>query len=217
MATATLAEIDAALYTALSALQTDQTTGPTSTRPFALVARYSSDPGGGVSAGARGIVEACTQFPAALLRFDREESARDVNVVVGDHEDVTRCQWSVLIAVEDPRGPDEAVAATTASGVPGMLVLTGAVMSALNGLTVSQGTWHWRRIQHTRTYPRLVNSGVLLVYGMEFSAIRVAESTAPADTSVALTEIRGDVNLVDPPAPAPVTFTNPFETIRATP
>lgn len=208
MATATLAQLDAAIFAALGALQTDQTTGPTAGKPFALVGRY---------AGAftpRGVGSQCNaQYPAALLRWSDEFAERDVDITLaGDAEDRGRSLWTVLVVVEDPRAIDDGMAGAT--GVPGVFTLVDAVLGACNALIIA-GTWHERRLRYVRAAPSapLTDLGVTYAAEVTFEAARVAPAAATTDASVPLTSLVGDVNLSgfdNTGAP------DPFETFQAT-
>ena len=98
MSAATLASIELALYTALSGLLTNVTTGPTNARPFACVGRYAGP------VPPEGLAEAAAQYPCAMLRFDEDLSTRDVmGYGAASIEDRALSQFSVLVAVEDAR------------------------------------------------------------------------------------------------------------------
>ena len=199
---ATLAQVDAALYAALTALLTNVTTGPPDARPFALVARFVGD------LTADSLQEACAQYPACLLRFDGETSDRDISTVSGDSEERGRAQWTVFVAVADPRSPDDVIVG--ASGVPGALTLAGQVLSACNAL-LTAGLWRWRRIRYVDTRPALVRPGSAYVVALRFEALRAVEQATTTQTSVLLPSIRGDVNLTGTADPPP----DPFETFDA--
>src|SRR5690606_7289847 len=79
--TTTLSDTESAIYTALSALQINVTTGTTAARPFALVGRYAG------TLDEDKLREVVTQWPAALLAFGGESVTRTVSTLAGDSED----------------------------------------------------------------------------------------------------------------------------------
>lgn len=184
--TLSLADTDAALYTALSALQVNDSNGPTTVRPFAIVGRYAGP------LDDEGIREACAQYPAAMLAFGGEQVTRTVNTIGGDAEDRGLCRWTVYVAVEDVRAIDDGTVGAAAA--PGVYRLTDAVLGALSGLPLD-GAWFDRRLRCTGTREALTRRGVVYVYAVDFEAMRALPQVKPADTSVALVEIAGDVNL----------------------
>lgn len=186
---ATLADIDAALYTALSACQ--HTGTPSANLPFALVARYAgpTDP--------KSIREVVGQYPCALLRWEQGATTRTVDVVEGIDDTGTE-RWSVLTALEEPRDIDDAIASTNANA-PGALMLVERVMAVLNGLIID-GLWRDRRIRVTEYgVPELVTRGVVYVHATRFEARRELPQATPtvaqAGTAIDLDQIAGDVNL----------------------
>lgn len=198
---ATLAAIDAALYTALVA--TMHTGTATDALPFSLVARYAGE------VTEDRLREACAQFPCALLRADANAGTRTVDAYE-DVEDVGTESWTVLVGVEDPREIADAISATT-TGVPGILTLTERVMEVLNGL-ILDGTWIDRRVRCVAyNTPVLVDRGALYVYSLRFEVRRplpqVTPTTAQLGTGQTLTQIAGDVNLegTADAAPNPIT------------
>lgn len=185
---ATLAQIDAALFTALQALESGP---PTDTQPFALVGRYAG------RWTREGVVAQCAaQYPAALLRQDREEGRRTVDGVGYNSQDVGTARWTVLVVLQEPRAVDDAVQGAT--GVPGMLTLQGAVTGALNALVVT-GLWHGgRTVRYVRAadYEPLIHLGVAYAREVVFEAQRVVEDAAdPVESTQDLLGIDGDVNL----------------------
>lgn len=188
---ATLAQIDAALFTALSTLLTDVTTGPTDARPFALVGRYAG------RWTAEGVLAQCgALYPACLLRWPGEDAARTVQTQGYGGEDVGRGRWHVLVVLQEPRAIDDAVQG--AAGVPGALTLIGQVIGACNRLFVD-GLWQGRAVRYLRAgeYEPLVHLGVAYAYEVVFEALRETEAAdPPADDSVPLVGIDGDVNLL---------------------
>jgi len=120
MSAATLASIELALYTALSGLLTNVTTGPTTSRPFACVGRYAGP------VPPEGLAEAAAQYPCAMLRFDEDQSTRDVmGFGAASIEDRALSQFSVLVAVEDARATYDSSAAVTIPAVYSDINLVG--------------------------------------------------------------------------------------------
>jgi hypothetical protein len=213
MADTTLVTAEAALFAALTALQTTDPAGPTDAQPFALVGRYSGpvDP-------ETGIAEAAAQWPCALLRWNGETSTREVDTELEGVQDRAAASFDVLVGLEDPRSIDDAIAG--AAGVPGLLALVGAVIAACNGLaldlaTPASETLRLRRARYTGARNEWIRRGAVYVMAVGFEVLRAAETaTDPADTSPALT-VQADVNLLsgdttDVYAPQPIAqFTNP--------
>ena len=191
---ATLAAIDAALYAALTPLLTTATDGITDAKPFACVARVVGDMSRDT------LQQFGAAYPACLLRFDGESDARDVDVVSGASEEKGAAQWTVFVAVEDPRSPDDTIQGAT--GVPGALTLAGKVLGACNALALT-GLWRWRRVRYVDTRPALIALGSVYVLALRFEALRAVEQATTTQTSVALTSVRGDVNLIGTSDPAP--------------
>lgn len=184
--TTTLSDTDSAIYTALSALQINVTTGTTAARPFALVGRFA----GTLDEGS--IREVVTQWPAALLAFGGEAVTRTVSTLAGDSEDRGTVRWTVYVAAEDPRAIDDGVVGT--STAPGSYILTDAVLAVLNGLPLS-GAWFSRTLRTSGVREALIRRGVVYVYAIDFEAMRALPQVTPTDSSVTLGEIVGDVNL----------------------
>lgn len=184
--TLSLADADSAIYTALSALQINVTTGTTEARPFAAVGRYAGD------VSDEGIREAVTQYPAALLAFGGEQVTRTVNTIGGDAEDRGLCRWTVYVAAEDPRAIDDGTVGAAAA--PGVYRLTDSVLGVLSGLPLD-GAWFDRRLRAAGTREALIKRGVVYVYALDFEAARALPQATPTDTSVDLVDINGDVNL----------------------
>ena len=193
-----LASLDAALYAALTATQLVTASGPTVARPFALVGRYAGE------LSTVGIQETCAQYPAALLRYDGGASARTVDAIEGVDDTGTEA-WTVLVAVEEPREIDDAIAATSAQ-VPGALALIDAVLLALNGL-VFDDAWRDRRVRVAGYAPALIARGTVYVYGVRFEARRqlpqAPMTTAQAGNGQDLTSIVAETDLVGFDTPAP--------------
>ena len=186
--TVPLATADDALYTALSTLLTNDPNGPTEAHPFACVGRFAG------ALGENEIREVCSAYPAALLAFGGETTTRTVNTLAGDAEDRGVLGWTVYVAVEDPAAIDDGTIGTAAR--PGGLRLVDAVIGVLSGLLID-GAWMNRRLRCTGTREALIRRGVVYVYAIGFELLRALPEVTPADTSVDMTEIRGDVNRAD--------------------
>jgi len=184
--TTTLSDTDSAIYTALSALQINVTTGTTAARPFALVGRFAG------ALDEDSIREVVTQWPAALLAFGGESVTRTVSTLAGDSEDRGTVRWTVYVAAEDPRAIDDGVVGT--STAPGSYILTDAVLAALNGLPLS-GAWFSRTLRTSGVREALIRRGVVYVYAIDFEAMRALPQVTPPASSVTLADIRGDVNI----------------------
>lgn len=191
----TLADVDGLLYTALSGLLINVTTGTTEARPFATVGRYAG------SLDETSVREVVTQYPAALLAYEGETVTRTVNTLAGDAEDRGLNAWTVYVCVEDARAIDDGTVGSAAA--PGGLRLVDAVLGVLNGLLIAttgaqpQTAWMDRRLRCVGTREALIRRGVVYVYAVGFEAARALPQVTPADDSVELAEVRGDVNLVD--------------------
>lgn len=195
---ATLKDIDAALYAALAALQTDPGVAPTDAKPFALVARFDGE------FAPEQLAEFGAQYPLCALRWDDEASAREVDTIGPDSEDVARSGWTVLVAVEDPRAVDDALVG--ASGALGLFDLVSKVVGACNALYVSAGLWRGRAVRYVRTtrVPALTRKGVAYARAVTFEARRVAEDAAdPVVSTQDLLGVDGDVNLIPAQDAAP--------------
>lgn len=181
-----LADLEEDMFTALSALLTDQTTGPTAQRPLALVGRFAG------TLDENTITEVCAQYPAALLAYGGEQATRTVNTIGGDAEDRSLVRWTVYAAVEDVRAiEDGTVGISTA---PGGLRIVDAVLGVLSGLPLDDA-WFDRRLRSTGVREALIRRGTVYVYALDFEAMRALPQVTPADTSVPLVEVYGDVNL----------------------
>lgn len=191
----TLADVDGLLYTALSGLLINVTTGTTEARPFATVGRYAG------SLDETSVREVVTQYPAALLAYEGETVTRTVNTLAGDAEDRGLNAWTVYVCVEDARAIDDGTVGSAAA--PGGLRLVDAVLGVLNGLLIAttgaqpQTAWMDRRLRCVGTREALIRRGVVYVYAVGFEVARALPQVTPADDSVELAEVRGDVNLVD--------------------
>jgi len=191
----TLADVDGLLYTALSGLLINVNTGTTEARPFATVGRFAG------SLDETSVREVVTQYPAALLAYEGETVTRTVNTLAGDAEDRGLNAWTVYVCVEDARAIDDGTVGSATA--PGGLRLVDAVLGVLNGLLIvtagalPQTAWMDRRLRCVGTREALIRRGVVYVYAVSFEAARALPQVTPADDSVELIEVRGDVNLVD--------------------
>jgi hypothetical protein len=145
-----------------------------------------------------GLSEVCAQYPAALLRFDEETSARDVlGFGVESLNDRTLASFTVLVAVEDPRSTDDGIIGD--ANVPGALRCCEAVVAACNGLTFTDA--HQRlSTRYVSTRPLLVKRGSVYVYGVRFDAQRDAPVATSSEETAAGTlpdvePVAGDINL----------------------
>lgn len=180
----TLAQIDAATFTALSAGQHSGT--PSAAAPFALVGRFAGE------VDDKTIDEAAAQWPCAFLRFDGESDTSSVQVVDGSQEIASEAAWTVLVGVEDPRSIDAAISG--ASGVPGALTLVDRVQALCNGLILSDSL-RYRRLRCTGVTPALIRRGIVYVYAVRFVALRALPEVAPTNEEPVLTAVVGNVNL----------------------
>lgn len=188
--TLSLADVDDEIYTALSALLINVTTGTTAARPFACVGRFAG------ALDETSVREVVTQYPAALLCYEGETATSTVKTLAGDAEDRGLNAWTVYVCVEDARAIDDGTLGTTTA--PGGLRLVDSVLGVLNGLLIATATdtaWMDRRLRCVGTREALIRRGVVYVYAVSFEAARALPQVTPADDSVDLTEIRGDVNL----------------------
>lgn len=186
--TLSLADIDDALYTALSALVINVSTGTTAQRPFAMLGRFAGE------VDDKELREVCSQYPALLLAFAGEQSVRTVRTLAGDAEDRGTSSWVVYVCVEDPAAIDDATVGTVDR--PGGMRLVDAALGVLNGLLIP-GTWMNQRLRTAGAREVLIRRGTVYVWAIAFDVMRALPQVTPADTSVDLEEIAGDVNLED--------------------
>ena len=162
----------------------------TDTLPFAMAGRWC----GQITAEHGLSPEAMAQTPCVFLRWDGSSSAPDVLTLVGDAEDRVREQFTVFIAVDDPRGMDDILVG--GAGAIGIYTMLDRVETAVNGLIVAD-TLRNTRVRLADTRPFYAQSGRSYIAAMVFSAERAAASVTPPDTSVTLSTAQGDINLVD--------------------
>mgnify|MGYP003527058111 CR=1 FL=1 len=203
MANATLAEIDAALYTAIGALVLGP---PVAATPFAVAARDA----GPVSK--QGLSNVCReQYPAVMLRFDGETVARDILVWGAASEEVGDASWSVITVVEDPREVDDGMLGN--ANAPGALRLIDTALAAVNALNVAN-TYQGISLRAAETRPELIEDGVVYAYSTRLVARRVmpqATNPDPAAGLPLLGPMRGDINLESDPSAADVNPVVQFE------
>lgn len=185
MSDATLADIDATMYTALATLVA---TPATASKPFNSLIRFVGPvPGEGLPAA---------KFPCVALRFDEETSDFDVNTVA-DAESESVATWSALVQVADPQDIDRGIVGNgTGAGQTGILRLVVSVQGVLNALAID-GTYRGRRLKYLGTRPEQVVRNGIYVYAVRFAARLLPPLAATPDDSHDLDEVRGDVNLED--------------------
>ncbi len=191
MTIATLADVDAAMYTALSALVA---TPPDATHPFASVIRFAGAvPPEGLPA---------PKFPCVALRFDDEVADFDVDVL-SDAESRSVATWSVLVQVDDPQDIDRGMVGNGAAlGRTGILRCLSAAVGACNGLRVD-GTYRGRLLKYVGARPEMVVRNGLYVYAARIAVRLYAPMATNANPyTTGLEEIAGNVNLEDTTDPA---------------
>lgn len=205
MANATLADIDAAMYTAISALVSGP---PVAATPFAVAARYA----GPVTKA--GLSNVCReQYPAVMLRFDGETIVRDIQTWAYS-EEVGEASWSVITVVEDPREVDEGMLGN--ANAPGALRLIDSALGAVNALLVTN-TYQGISLRAAETRPELIEEGVVYAYSTRIAARRVvpqADNPDPSTNLPLLNPMDGDINLIVDPSAADV---NPLVQFEAEP
>ena len=207
MANATLASIDSALYAALSALVSGP---PVEATPFAVCARYA----GPVTT--KGLSNVCReQYPAVLLRFDREPVTRDINTWGNTTEEVGDSSWSVVVVAEDPREIDDGVIGSTAA--PGALRLMDTALAAVNSLLITD-TYQGIPAAVTEVAPEMVIDGVVYAYAARLTVRRVmpqATNTDPAADLPYVQPMIGGIDLID--GQGDTDDVNPLVTFQADP
>jgi len=207
MPTATLADIDSALNTALVALVSGP---PTAATPFAVAARYA---GQVTKRGLSNVVR--EQYPAVLLRFDGEAITRDVLVWGAMSEEVGDASWSVIVVAEDPREVDEGMVGNAAT--PGALRLLDGALGAVNALVVAN-TYQGIALRAAETRPELVEEGVVYAFSARIVARRVVPQAVNPDPAAGLPYVQpvvGAENLIDGNGDA--TAVNPLVTFQSDP
>lgn len=137
----TLAVLDAAIYTALHALEHDGT--PTDARPFARVCR------GWLPINDTILQLLAPQTPGIILIWGRTKpqpvpGTETLLPEATQPESRSPEMWTALVVLEEPRDLDAAVQGAT--GSHGILTLLDAALAAVNGLVV-EGTWQGRRVR----------------------------------------------------------------------
>jgi hypothetical protein len=183
MAAATLDTIDAALFAQLATLLTTASPGG----PLAQVLRYAGTTGAdkGVPVAPQGVV------PAAMLALEGE----DYDVAVGHSGQhpalfVATSTWRVFVVTSELRGH---AAAVKGSATTGAYAIATAVAGALAGLVID-GLYRGGGVTLRGLRPVHVKPGQY-VYLLRLEAARAIEAVTPADDSVDLEGIDGDVNL----------------------
>jgi hypothetical protein len=186
---ATLAAIDAALLTALTALLHSGTA--TDAQPFAAVVR------GWPPLDTKLLEILVGQTPGVILSWGRvkPQLVPNTDTILGTPQPEARSPetWTALVVLEEPREVDDATQGVT--GLPGMFPLVDAVLGAVQGLAVA-GTWQGRRVRVAEYGPAPTLSRRGEVYVAE--VVIVAERTTPHVTDAApagstpLEEIQGN-------------------------
>lgn len=193
MPNATLATIDAALYSAISPLVSGP---PVAATPFAVAARYA----GPVTK--QGLSNVCReQYPAVMLRFDGETITRDIQTWAYS-EEVGEASWSVITVVEDPREVDEGMYGD--ANAPGALRLIDAALDAVNAL-LAANTYQGISLRAAETRPELIEEGVVYAYSTRIAARRVigqADNPDPAADLPLLNPMDGAINVINDLVPA---------------
>jgi len=184
---ADLDDVDDGLYTALSALQRDDAHPA---RPFALVTRFT----GQVVMTPGGITlqrEAVGRLPAVLWQWVGEDTATQVQTLLGARDDYGTVQWVAWVIVQDTRGSTKQMKGAT--NTPGVHALNDAVIGAVNGLA-DEDFFRAHRVRYARARSFIAERGVHITQ-ITVEARRAIPQITPTVTSVVLADIRGDVNL----------------------
>ena len=121
----TLADVDGLLYTALSGLLINVTTGTTEARPFATVGRYAGSlDETSVRAGRHAV-------PCRVARLRRRDGHAHGQHARGRCRDRGLNAWTVYVCVEDARAIDDGTVGSAAA--PGGLRLVDAVLGCSTG------------------------------------------------------------------------------------
>jgi hypothetical protein len=187
-AIATLAAIDAALFTALGTLV--HTGTATAQRPFARAVR-------GWAPIDASLLTLAPQSPAVILVWGRTKPqlVQASDTILGTPQPESRSPetWTIYVVHGETRDVDVALHGETAA--PGVLPLVDAVLGTVQGLAVA-GTWQGRRVRVADYGPH----GALSQRGSVYVAdvVVVAERATPHVTDAApdgatpLDEIQGD-------------------------
>jgi hypothetical protein len=169
--TATLDQIDAALYTALGGLVNAT---PSATQPFRHLRRFAGEVTMDLVQHVEQGLYALTpeQHPAALLAFEGVEPLGDGGIFRQDGprliQIVARTFWRVFVVVRDLRGDEEALKGVVA-GQPGALLCAQRVTEALAGLQIS-GLFEGGGVRWLGARPWLVARRTAYVYAVRFAA-----------------------------------------------
>jgi len=193
---ANLDDIDNAM---LSALQGLLKSAP-SPGPFAFVGRWA----GQLPREDQISSESFGASPAALLAAAGESGGADANFLDGDREDKGIVNWTVIIALQDPRGAKQ----VTKGGAipitqPGMLTLIDTVISGLNGLIVPEGLIRNERVRYVGWQWLGIIPGRIAVVGVRFTSTRFVPMLDVEDNLPALNRITGNLHLKDQSDPTP--------------
>lgn len=147
------------------------------------------------------------QHPAALVAFDGEAGANDVETTGWQADTRGRSTWAVIVVTGSTQPARRAQAGQ--ASVKGVYQLVDPVLGALNNLVVSglQGT---DRLRYLGTRWFASKRGHFYALIVRFTADRVVAKAAAADDSVALTEIIADENLAGTADTPP----DPLEQVR---
>lgn len=187
---ATLDTIDAALFTALAALQAVGATLSAAT-PFRVVDRWY----GAVSDKDGLATFVLDKLPCAVLALASDAGDNDAETLAGEAETRGRTAWVVFVAADDPRGPSQLL---KGSGTVGVYAMLDAVLAALNGLAVDN-LLRATRVRWVSTVPVSQRQGVGTVHGLTFRTDRSVATVTYPDATVPLTSVGtpGDLNLYD--------------------
>jgi hypothetical protein len=188
---ATLDAIDAAIKTQLDTLRAANTAGVSASTPFVHIGRCVIE---GQAKATSLYAESLNNFPAALLAFEGERGEVELETLAGATEVVGLAQFAVLVFTADTREQTHALKGST--GITGVYALATKVRDTLNNLVIA-GLYQSTRLRYESTRWFSAKPGEHYAIAVRFSAQAVVGEATLADTSVPLTEIRGDVNLVD--------------------
>lgn len=168
---ATLDQIDAALFTELGTLVNAT---PSASQPFRHVRRYAGEV-------TRDLVEAVEQgtydlkpeqMPAAFLAFEGDEPLGQDGIFRQDGPQlvqvVSRSYWRVYVVVRDLRGDEQALKGVLA-GQPGALLCTQRVTELLAGLQIP-GLFEAGGVRWLGSRPWVIARRTAYVYVVRFAA-----------------------------------------------
>ena len=199
---ATLHDIAAAIYAAVTALQSSP---PTSSTPFAWASWWAGE----------FLAEQAPQvmtYPCALVAPLGERGKADAWPLQQDFEMVGEDRFTVFVGVNDPRGDGSAILGDSTwptSGSPGAMRLIDAVIGAVNKLLVA-GLYQGGAVMFDSWTPHWIRRGVAYVYAVRFVVKRVTPEATFPDPSADLTDFQGGVQLppygTDTPPATPIDF-----------